>query len=102
VVLAVALMAVEALDEGIDEGGDVAGGFPDALGQDDRGVEADDVFATAHELLPPLALDVVLELHAQRPVVPCRAGTAVDLSCLEDESSALGQGDDGIQLGLCH
>src|SRR5699024_4059029 len=35
-------------------------------------------------------------------VVPCRAGTAIDLSGLEDESSALGQGDDGIQLRLCH
>ena len=44
----------------------------------------------------------VLEFDAQRTVVPCRAGTAVDLSCLEDESSAFGQGDDGIQLGLCH
>src|SRR5699024_2682115 len=102
VVLAVAFVAVEAFDERVDEGLDVAGGLPDALGQDDRGVEADDVLTTAHEGLPPLGLDVVLELDAQWPVVPCRAGTAIDLFGLEDESSALGQGDDGIQLRLCH
>ena len=102
VVLAVTVMAVEAFDERVDEGLDVTGGFPHALGQDDRRVEADDVLASADEGLPPLGLDVVLEFDAKRAVVPRRAGTTVDLPCLEDESSALGQGDDGIELGLCH
>lgn len=102
VVLTVTVVAVEAFDERVDEGLDMARRFPHPLGQDDRGVEADDVLTTADEGLPPLGLDVVLEFDAERAVVPRRAGTAVDLPRLEDESSALGEGDDGIELGLCH
>ena len=47
VVGAEALVAGLALDQRVDERVDVAGGLPDLAGQDDRGVEADDVVAAA-------------------------------------------------------
>src|SRR5690606_19643534 len=59
--------------------------------------ESDDVVPTAHDGLPPLPLDVLLELGAQGPVVPCRPRTAVDLTGLEDKASALGECDDVIE-----
>jgi hypothetical protein len=79
VVGAVALVARGALDQRVDEGLHVPGGLPDLARQDDARVEADDVVAPLHDGLPPLALDVVLELDAERPVVPGGAQAAVDL-----------------------
>ncbi|OEI70008.1 putative transcriptional regulator [Curtobacterium sp. ER1/6] len=99
VVLAEPVVAVQALDERVGEGRDVPGGLPHLAGQDDGGVEADHVAAAADEPLPPLALDVLLELHAEGPVVPRRARSAVDLPRLEDEAAALGQGDDAVETG---
>ena len=75
------------------------GGHPDLAGQDHRAVEADDVLAAGDHRLPPLPLDVLLELDAQGPVVPRRAGAAVDLAGGEDEPAALAQRDDGVDLG---
>src|SRR5699024_868652 len=72
-------------------------GDPDLLGQDHRGVDTDHVVAAAHHLLPPLPLDVLLQLHTQRAVVPRGAGTAVDLPRREHEAPALGEADDGIE-----
>src|SRR3712207_8484548 len=40
--------------------------------------------------------DVVLELHAQRAVVPGRPGAAVDLTRRVDEATPLGETDDGV------
>jgi hypothetical protein len=74
-----ALVALLALRERIDEGRDVPGRLPDLRGEDDRGVQAHDVVATAHDGLPPLALDVLFEFYAERAVVPGGAGAAVDL-----------------------
>ena len=64
------LVARLALDEGIDESLDVAGRFPHLAREDDAGIKADDVVATLDHRAPPFALDVVLELDAERPVVP--------------------------------
>src|SRR6478735_5069170 len=99
VVLAEALVARLALHERVAEGAQVAGGLPRAGGQDDAGVEADDVVASRHHELPPLALDVLLELHTERAVVPGRLRTAVDLTAGVDETSALREGDDVVQGG---
>src|SRR4029453_9996111 len=57
----------------------------------------DDVFPLGDHRAPPLFLDVLLELNAQRSVVPGRAGTAVDLSRGEDESTAFAQTDDVVE-----
>src|SRR5205823_6191375 len=60
------------------------------------GVQAHDVVARAHHRLPPLPADVLLELDAERAVVPRRAGAAVDLAAGVHESPALGEADDGV------
>ncbi len=99
-----ALVAGVALHQRVDERLDVAGGRPHLARQDDRGVEADDVVAALHHELPPLPLDVVLELDAERPVVPSRPGTAVDLTARVHEATALAQADNGFDaIGWhCH
>ena len=94
---AVTLVGVQGLHERVGEGADVAGGDPGLTRQDDGGVQSDDVVARADHVLPPLALDVLLELDAQRPVVPGRAGSAVDLAAGEDEPATLGEVDDGVK-----
>ena len=99
VVDAEALVAAEALGERVGELADVARGDPRLARQDDRGVEADDVLAGGHHRAPPLALDVLLELDAERAVVPRRARAAVDLTAREDEPAALAEGDDGVDDG---
>src|SRR5690606_18859217 len=96
---AVALVAGEALGERVGEHPDVAGGHPDLARQDDRGVEPDDVLPGLDHGAPPLALDVLLELDTQGPVVPRGPGPAVDLPRGEDETSPLREVDDGVQSG---
>ena len=98
VVGAVALVTGGALGERVGEGGDVAGGLPDLGGQDHRRVDTDDVLARGDHVAPPLALEVLLELDAQRPVVPGGALAAVDLTARVDEATALAQADDGVDL----
>src|SRR5690625_1938046 len=51
---------------------------------------------------PHLALDVFLQFHAQGAVVPCRAGTAVDLPGGEYKAPSLRQGNNGVDpRGRC-
>src|SRR5690349_18707619 len=90
------LVARLALGQRIDEGLDVAGCGPDVPGQDDGGVQADDVVALLDHRPPPLPADVLLQLHAQRTVVPGRTGASIDLAGGEDEAPALGQADNGV------
>ena len=96
VVLAVALMAFQAFDERVVEHLDVTGGHPHLTRKDDRGVQADDVIASGNHRPPPLALDVLLQFDTQWPVVPRRAGTAVDLAGGIHQAAALCQIDHGI------
>ena len=91
IVGAKALLAVLAVDERIGEAGDVAARLPDPRVHQDRGVEPLDVVARAHHRVPPALLDVLLELDAERAVVPHGAGAAVDLRRLEDEAAALAE-----------
>ncbi len=98
VVRAEPLVTGGALGERVREGGDVAGGLPDLGGQDHGRVDTDDVLARRHHVAPPLALEVLLELDTQRPVVPGGALTAVDLTAGEYEATALAQADDGVDL----
>lgn len=98
VVLAVALMTVQALHQRIVEHLDVTGGHPDLARQDHRGVQADDVVAAGDDRAPPLLLDVLLEFHTERPVIPRRLGSAVDLAAGVHKSPAFGEVDDGLDL----
>jgi len=93
------VVAGGALDQRVYERLHVAGGDPDLPGQDHRGVQTHDVLAAGHHRAPPLALDVLLELDAERPIVPGRSSSAVDLPAREDEPAPLGERDDGIQAG---
>ncbi|CAB4914200.1 unannotated protein [freshwater metagenome] len=74
-----ALVALLALSQRVGECGDMARGFPDLRGQNDRGVQTHNIVAPADNRLPPLAADVFLEFNTEGAVIPCRARAAVDL-----------------------
>src|ERR1700712_1803701 len=61
-VCAVTLVGDQRFDERVVERLDVTGGHPDLARQDDRTVQTDDVLAAGDHRLPPLPLDVLLEL----------------------------------------
>lgn len=98
VVRAVTLVTGGALGQRVREGRDVAGGHPDLGGQDHGRVKADDVLTPGDHRLPPLALDVLLELDTERAVIPGGLGAAVDVTARENEATALAQADDGVDL----
>lgn len=98
VVGAEALVAGGALGQRVAERGDVTGGDPHLGGEDHRGVETDDLVTGGDHVAPPLALDVLLELDAQRSVVPGGALATVDLAARVDEATALAQADDAVDL----
>ena len=61
--------------------------------------------AAGDELLPPKILDVALEFHAIRTVVPSVGEAIVNFGAGENETAALAEGDDvleGILDFLCH
>ena len=89
VVGAEAVLALLAVHQRIGEPGDVPRRLPHGGMHQDRRVEALDVVPGVHHGPPPAVLDVLLELHAERTVVPDRAETTVDLGGLEDESAPL-------------
>jgi len=82
-------MALSALNERVGEGAHVARGDPDLGVHEDAGIEADDVVTLLDHGTPPGLLDVVLELDAERPVVPDGVDAAVDLRRREDEAATL-------------
>ena len=91
-----------AVHQRIVEAADVAGSYPNLTVHQDRAVQTGVVGAFLHELLPPGLLDVVLELNAQRTVVPGVGQAAVDLGACEDEAAALAQGDQLVHGRYCH
>ena len=93
----VAGLAGAAVQQGVREAGNVAGRHPSLGVHDDGGIEADVVGAFLHELLQPCLLDVVLELDAQRAVVPAIGQTAVDLRAGEHITTVLAEIDDHIK-----
>ena len=97
VVGAVPLVTDLALGERVGEVGDVPAGLPHLTGEDHARVQAHDVLALLHHRPPPLALDVVLQLHAERAVVPGRAQAAVNLAGRVHETAPLAQVDNGVE-----
>ena len=100
----VAHLAGLAVDEGIVEGGHMAGGHPHLGVHEDGGVQAHVVGVFLDKLLPPGPLDVVFQLHAQGAVVPGVGQAAVDLATGVDEAPALAQCHDLIHglFGVLH
>src|SRR5207244_9816881 len=73
-----ASLALAAIDHGIGEVVQMPAGLPHHGVHEDGRVQPHHVVALVHEVAPPDALDVVSQLHAERAVVPARAGAAVD------------------------
>src|ERR1700733_3918604 len=98
------VVAGQALGQRVDELGDVPAGLPHLGCEDHRGVDPDDVVALLHHRTPPLALDVVLHLHAERAVVPGRPEPSVDLAGGVDDPAPLAKADDLVQAitASCH
>ncbi len=88
--------ALAAVHHGVGEVVHVAAGLPHGRVHEDGGVQPHHVGALLDEVPPPDALDLVLQLHAERAVVPARARAAVDLARLEDEAAALAERDEGF------
>ena len=71
----------------------MAARFPHFRIHQDRRIDAAHVVAILHEHAPPELLDIILELDAQRAVVPGAGEAAVDLGAGIDEAAPLAQGD---------
>ena len=91
-----ALLALLAVHQGIGEAGQMAAGHPGLGVHEDGGVLPHVVGVLLHELFPPCLFDVVLQLHAQRAVVPCVGKAAVDLGACEDDAAVFAQRHDLI------
>ena len=94
-----AVLAVPAIHERVGEAGHVAGRLPHPGVHEDGRVEALDVVAGVDHRAPPAVFDVLLELDAERAVIPDRTQAAIDLRGLEDESAALAEGDQLVHQG---
>ena len=90
------LLAVAAVDERVGERRDVTARLPDLRRHEDRGVETDDVVAHLDHRTPPGVLDVALEQHAERPVVPGGTEPAVDVGRREHQAAPLREIDDTV------
>ena len=99
VVGAEAVLAMPAVDQRIGEARHVTRRLPHPRMHQDGRVEPFDVVPRVDHGPPPAVLDVLLELDPERPVVPDRAQTAVDLGGLEDEAPPLGEGDQLVHHG---
>ena len=85
------LLAILAHRHGVGERIKMAGSLPDFRVHDDRGVKAGHIAAAANGELPPCLLHVLLELAAERTVVPETGHSAIDLGGMVDETAALAQ-----------
>jgi hypothetical protein len=86
-----ALLADLALHQRVGEPLHVSRGLPHLRMHEDGRVQPLHVVPLVHHPAPPPLLHVPLELDAQGPVVPDRAGPPVDLGGLEDVAAPLGQ-----------
>ena len=91
---AVAGLAGLAVEQRVREARDVAGRDPGLRVHDDGRVEADVVRAFLHEFLEPGLFDVVLELNAERAVVPAVGQAAVNFGACKDKAAVFAKGND--------
>ncbi len=97
-----ARLAGLAVHQRIVESAHMAGGHPHFAVHQDGTVQACVIRALLHKLLPPCLLDVVLEFHAQRAVVPGVGQAAVDLRTRKDVSAVLAQRHQLVHGQFCH
>jgi hypothetical protein len=107
VIGAVPRLGLATVDLRIVEARDVTAGFPHLGVLNDRGVERDDAHRLAagaarattwvhHDVLPPRFAQVLLQLRAERTVIPKAVDAAVDLGGLINEPAALAERHDLI------
>ena len=90
----VAGFAAFAVHEGVGEVAYVAGGDPHLGIHQDGGIQAHIVGAFLDEFLPPGALDVIFQLHAQGAVIPGIGQSAIYVGAGENKAPSLAQSDD--------
>src|SRR6266852_4886246 len=83
------LACAQALAEGVDEVGEVAGGGPHRRGHDEGGFQADDIVAQLHHMAPPQIADRSLHRDPIGSVVVEAGHPAGDLARREDEAAPL-------------
>ena len=83
-------------DEGVRERFNVTGSLPHLRGEDDRRINAHHVVTHPHNVLPPLAFDVLFQLDTKWAVIPGASRSTVDFPTRVDEASTLRQVDNGI------
>ena len=93
-----------AVEQRIGEACHMAGRDPGLRVHDDGSVETDVVRAFLDELLEPGFFDIVLELYAERAIVPAVGKTAVNFAACEDKAAVFAQGHDHVQrfFGIFH
>ena len=94
---AVALLRIAVVDQRIVEGRHVARSLPRLGVHEDGGIESHDILVQLDHRVPPVALDVVFQLHAVLSVVIDGGQTVVDLARREHESVLLAMGDQFLE-----
>ena len=94
---AVALLRIAVVDQRVVEGGHMARSLPRPGVHEDGGIESHDVLVQLDHRVPPVALDVVFQLHAVLSVVIDGGQTVVDLARREHESVLLAMGDQFLE-----
>src|SRR5690606_20063706 len=95
-------VAGKAFGERVHERVDVPGSDPDLPVEHHRAVQPHDVVALLDHRTPPLAADVLLQLHPERAVVPGGPGAAIDLTGGVDKAPTLGEVDDRVDTVYGH
>src|SRR6266850_375192 len=85
------LLAEFTIHHRIAEPGDVARSLPHPWVHQNGGVEPLDVIAVPGHAPPPPRLDIVLQLDAERPIVPATVNAPVDLAGRENEATTLAE-----------
>src|SRR6185437_13339295 len=88
-----AALAVGAVHHRVGEDIFMAGRLPDTPRHQDAGVQAHHIIAHAGHRIPPVALDVILELDAEGAVVEDRVDSAVDFAAGENITAPFAQRD---------
>ena len=99
-----ALLALLTVHQGIGKAAQMAGGNPSLRIHQNGGVEPDVVGILLNKFFPPGLFHVVLQLNAQRTVIPGVGKTAINLAARENKAPALAQGHKFLHgfLGVLH
>ena len=85
------LLAEFTIHHRIAEPGDVARSLPHPWVHQNGGVEPLDVIAVPGHAPPPPRLDIVLQLDAERPIVPATVNAPIDFARRENEATTLAE-----------